>query len=146
MNSRSGEIVEAHHQPRLVAIQQAPEDRPGDDAREVEAEDDEAHRRTRAGHLQHEPEQGDEGELVPEIRDAQPQPEPLERAIAQWSANALSGLRHAWRLGLNHLPQVAIGITEVKPLDARARAIQVILHFVDLDALCFELVVRRFNI
>ena len=50
------------------------------------------------------------------------------------------------RLGLNHLPQVAIGIPEVKPLDARARAIQVILHFVDFDALCFEVVVCRFNI
>jgi hypothetical protein len=50
------------------------------------------------------------------------------------------------RLGLNHLPQVAIWITEVKPLDARARAIQVILHFVDLDALCFEVVVCRFKI
>jgi hypothetical protein len=50
------------------------------------------------------------------------------------------------RLGLSHLPEVAIGITEVKPLDARARAIQVILNFVDLDALCFELIVRRFNI
>src|SRR6266702_3609569 len=50
------------------------------------------------------------------------------------------------RLGLNHLPKVAIGITEVKPLDARAWAIQVILHFVDLDALGFEVVVRRFNI
>lgn len=35
---RSDEVVEAHHQPRLVAIQQTPEDRPGDDAGEVEAE------------------------------------------------------------------------------------------------------------
>lgn len=49
------------------------------------------------------------------------------------------------RLGLSHLPVVAIGITEVKPLDARAWAIQVILHVADLDALCFELVVRRVN-
>ena len=57
---RSGEVVEAHHQPRLVAIQQAPEDRPGDDAGEAKAEDDDAHRRTRAGQLQNEPEQGDE--------------------------------------------------------------------------------------
>ena len=56
-------------------------------AGEVEAED-EAHRRTRAGQLQHEPEQGDDGELVPEIRDAQPQPKPLERGMAQWSANS----------------------------------------------------------
>jgi hypothetical protein len=85
---RSGQVVVAHHQPRLVAIQQAPEDRPGDDAGEVEAEDGEAHRRTRASQLQHEPEQGDDGELVPEIRDAQPQPKPLERAMAQWSANS----------------------------------------------------------
>jgi hypothetical protein len=46
---------------------------------EVEADDDEAHRRTRAGQLQHKPEQGDDGELVPEIRDAQPQPKPLKR-------------------------------------------------------------------
>jgi hypothetical protein len=81
---RSGEVVEAHHQPRLVAIQQTPEDRPGDDARQVEAEDDEAHRRTRAGQLQHEPQQGDDGEQLPEIRDAQPQPKPLEGGIAQW--------------------------------------------------------------
>jgi hypothetical protein len=29
---RSGEVVEAHHQPRLVVIQQTLEDRPGDDA------------------------------------------------------------------------------------------------------------------
>ena len=86
--ARSGQVVVAHHQPRLVAIQQTPEDRPGDDAGEVEAEDDEAHRRTRAGQLQHEPEQGDDGELVPEIRDAQPQPKPLERGMAQWSANS----------------------------------------------------------
>jgi len=35
---RPGEVVEAHHQPRLVAIQQTPEDRPGGDAGEVEAE------------------------------------------------------------------------------------------------------------
>lgn len=48
-------------------------------------------------------------------------------------------------LGLSHLPVVAIGITEVKPLDARAWAIQVILHVADFDALCFELVVRRVN-
>jgi hypothetical protein len=65
---RSGQVVVAHHQPRLVAIQQTPEDRPGDDAGEVEAEDDEAYRRTRAGQLQHETEQGDDGELVPEIQ------------------------------------------------------------------------------
>src|ERR1700682_5835816 len=60
-------------------------------------EDDDAHRRclhlylreeTRAGPLQHEPEQGDDGELVPEIRDAQPQPKPLECGMAQWSANS----------------------------------------------------------
>ena len=50
------------------------------------------------------------------------------------------------RLGLNHQPPVFIGIMEVKPLDARARAIQVILNFVDLDALGFEIVVCRFNI
>ena len=76
-------LVVAHHQPRLVAIQQTPEDRSGDDAGEVEAEDDEAHRRTRAGRLQHEPKQGDDGELVPEIRDAQAQPKPLKRGMAQ---------------------------------------------------------------
>jgi hypothetical protein len=28
------------------------------------------------------------GELVPEIRDAQPQPKLLERGIGQWSANS----------------------------------------------------------
>jgi hypothetical protein len=84
---RSGEVVEAHHRARLVAIQQTPEDRPGDDAGEVEAEDDEAHGCTRACQLQHEPEQGDDGELVPDIRDAQPQPKPLERGIPQWSVN-----------------------------------------------------------
>jgi len=85
---RSDEVVEAHHEPRLVAIQQTPEDRPGDDAGEVEAEDDEAHHRTRAGQLQHEPEQDDDGELVPEIRDAQPQPKPAERGMALWSAHS----------------------------------------------------------
>jgi len=85
--------VEAHHKSRLVAIQQTPENRPGDDAGEVKAQDDEAHRRTRAGQLQHEPEQGDDGEQVPEIRDAHPQPKPLERGMAQWSANS-SGSRH----------------------------------------------------
>jgi len=31
--------------------------------------------------------------LVPEIRDAQPQPKPLECGMAQWSANS-SGSRH----------------------------------------------------
>jgi len=41
----------------------------------------------------HEPEQGDDGELVAEIRDAQSQPKPLERRMAQWSANS-SGSRH----------------------------------------------------
>jgi hypothetical protein len=84
---RSSEVVVAHHQPRLVAIQQTPEDCSGDDAGEVEAKDDEAHRRTRAGRLQNEPEQGDDGELVPEIRDAQAQPKPLERGMMQWRAN-----------------------------------------------------------
>ena len=78
---------------RLVAVQQTPEDRPGDYAGEIEAEDDEAHRRASAGQLQHEPEQGDDGELVPEVRDAQPQPKPLERAMAQWRANS-RGSRH----------------------------------------------------
>jgi hypothetical protein len=90
---RPGEVVEAHHQPRLVAIQQTPQERSGDDAGEIEAEDDEAHRRTRARQLQHEPEQGDDGELVSEIGDAQPQPKALERGMAQWSVNS-SGSRH----------------------------------------------------
>ncbi len=90
---RSREIVAAHHQTRLVAVQETPEDRPSDDAGEVEAEDDEAHRHTGAGQLQHEPEQGDDGELISKIRDAQPQPEPLERGLAQWSADS-SGSRH----------------------------------------------------
>src|SRR5262249_1280476 len=72
-----------------------PKDRPGDDAGEVEAEDDEAHRRTRAGQLQHEPEQGDDGELVAEIRDAEPKPKPLERGLAQLSANSSGPTCHS---------------------------------------------------
>jgi hypothetical protein len=64
----------------------------GADAGEVKAEDDEAHRRTRAGQLQHEPEQGDDGELVADIRDAQSQPKPLECGMAQRSDDS-NGLR-----------------------------------------------------
>jgi len=33
-------------------------------------------------------EEGSPGELVPEIRDAQPQPKLLQRGMAQWSANS----------------------------------------------------------
>ena len=44
------------------------------------------------------------------------------------------------------LPHVAVGITDPKPLHARARTIQVVLNFVDLDALCFERIVRRFYV
>jgi len=52
---RSGEVVEAHHEPRLVAIPADAAGLAGDDAGEVEAEDDEPHRGTRAGQLLHEP-------------------------------------------------------------------------------------------
>jgi hypothetical protein len=68
----------------VVAIQQTPENRPSDDAGEVETEDDEAHSRTRAGQLQHEPEQSDDGELVPEIRNTQP-------SQSRWNAGWRNG-------------------------------------------------------
>src|SRR5215813_2094279 len=86
---RSREVVEAHYYPRLVAIKQTPEDRSGENAGEAKTEDDEAHRRTRAGQLEHEPEQGDDRKLIPEIRDAQSQPKPLKRGMAQWTASRI---------------------------------------------------------
>ena len=60
----------------------------------VEAENDQAYRRTRAGQLQYEPKQGDDGELIPKIRDAQSYPEPLERGLVRWRSANKSGSRH----------------------------------------------------
>lgn len=73
-------------------------------------------------------------------------PDLLTRLYLASAVGIMIARRSRRRLGLNHQPLVAIGILKIKPLEARARAIQVILNFVDLDALCFELVIRRFNI
>ena len=51
---------------------------------EVEAEDDEAHSRTRAGQLQHEPEQCDDGELTPRY-------EMLSPSQSRWNAGWRNG-------------------------------------------------------
>src|SRR5262249_12206256 len=84
-----------------MAIQQTPEDRASEDAREAEAEDNEAYRRARAGQLQHEPEQGDDGELIAEVRDAQPQPKSLELGPAQWRGNRSRFHGRAWPAGIS---------------------------------------------
>lgn len=77
------ESVEAHHQARLVPVEQPPERRPGDQPRQGEAQHDHAEGRARAGQLQDEPEERDGGEVVAETRGDQPEPEAPERRAAR---------------------------------------------------------------
>src|SRR5215467_2987324 len=85
---RTGEIVDAHHQAWLVAVQESPQQGAGDDPWQLEAEDDKSDRRARSRQLQYEPEQGDSGELIAQVRDAQAQPQALKCRAAQWSAES----------------------------------------------------------
>ena len=64
--------------------QHTPEDRSGDYAGEIEGDDDETHGRTKTGPLQHEPEQGDDGERSPRY-------EMLSPSQRRWSAGWRNG-------------------------------------------------------
>jgi hypothetical protein len=59
-----GQVVGHHHPPQRPAVEHAAEQRPGHHRGQPGAEQDQAHGRPRPGEVEHEPDQGDGGQLV----------------------------------------------------------------------------------
>jgi len=77
------QVVGDHDPPGRPAVEHPAEQRPGDHRRQAGAEQDQPHGRAGPGEVEHEPQQGDGGELVAGARQQQAGGQPPHRRPAE---------------------------------------------------------------